>query len=117
MTPVKLPGVLATSQAPSGLSHLVEISALTTCEGPFDLNCSHCPVWALSHYLKHVSVICGSWQRLFLKLDHSAMKEIHANHISKRVWSVVSDAYASAKGGALPVGLNCAYEMRALASS
>ena len=44
-------------------------------------------------------------------------KEIHVDCIMKWVWSVVTDAYASAEGVALSEGEICLHEMRALASS
>ena len=89
VTLVELLGFLAKNQAPTGSSPLVKISALMTHEGMFDLDHSLCPV---------------------------ATKEIHADCITKWVCSVVSEAYASAKGMVLPEGEICAHDMLALAS-
>ena len=61
VTLIELPGSLAKIQAPIGSSPLVEIVALMTCEGTFDLDLSLCPVWALESYLECVSVYRGSW--------------------------------------------------------
>ncbi len=57
VTVVELPGFLAKNQALTG-SPLIEIPALMTHKGTFDLDYSLCPVWAL--YLQHVSPFCGS---------------------------------------------------------
>ena len=113
VTLVAVPGFTAKNMAPTGSSRLVEIPALTT----FDIDRSLCPVQAVHLYLLCVSALSGSWLRLFLNQDPLANKEIHADCITKWVRSVVSDAYASVKGVALPEGAICLHEMCALASS
>ncbi len=118
VTLIELPGFLAKIQALTGSSPLIKILALTTRKGTFDLDCFLCPVWALKLYLVHVfSVFRGSRHRLFFNLDLAGTEEIHADYITKRVCSVVSDAYASAEGVALPEGKIHLHEMLALASS
>ena len=117
MTLIELPGFLAKNQAPTASNSLVEIPALTTREETFDL------VWSLSHVhvlklnSECVSVFHGSQRRLFLNPGPAAMKEIHADRISKWVRSVVTDTYASTEGVALPEGEIHAHEMFALALS
>ena len=117
VTLIELPGFLAKNQLPTGSSPLVEIPALTTREGTFDLDRSLCPVRALHLYLERVSAFRGTRRRLFIAPDPAATKEIRADRITKWVRSVVTDAYASAEGVALPEGSVRAHEMRALASS
>ncbi len=58
VTLTELPGFLAKNQAPAGSSPLVEIPALTTPEGTFDLDRSLCPVRALKLYLER---LCVPW--------------------------------------------------------
>ena len=95
MTLVELPGFLAKNQTPTGFSPLVKIPALTTHEVTFDLYPHLCPVQALKLYLESVSTFCGSRRCMFVKTDPTAIKEIHADHITKWVHSVVTEVYAS----------------------
>ena len=85
--------------------------------GTFDLDRSLYPVRVLKLYLEHVSVFRGSPCHLFLILDPVVTKEIHADRIMKWVRFVVTDAYASTEGVALPEGEIRVHEMHDLALS